>query len=169
MYLNVFLLRYLKINYVYYSILNILINFSEALFSGFWATKSQSRDWSKVLVPMSIIYFFTFLLLFTLSNNILIIFLPVIYILIGLGNSAYEMFDHIAIYEYSKEAYKTSYVTYERFIEGIVTAIIPILSYTTFKENSNLIKITFLLATIGYFSLFIYTKLKVRKFENNDK
>ena len=36
MYLNVFLLRYLNIGYLYYSILNILINLSEALSSKYW-------------------------------------------------------------------------------------------------------------------------------------
>ena len=168
MYLNVFLLRNLNINYIYYSILNILINFSEALFSKFWATKSQDRNWNKVLIPMSIIYIFAFLLLFTLNNNILILCLPVIYILLGFGNSAYEMFDHIAIYEYSKEAYKTSYVTYERFIEGIVTATLPIISYTVFPENSNSIKITFLLAIIGYFALFIYVKSRKQYLGNSE-
>lgn len=168
MYLNVFLLRNLNINYIYYSILNILINFSEALFSKFWATKSQDRNWNKVLIPMSIIYIFAFLLLFTLNNNILILCLPVIYILLGFGNSAYEMFDHIAIYEYSKEAYKTSYVTYERFIEGIVTATLPIISYTVFPENSNSVKITFLLAIIGYFALFIYVKSRKQYLGNSE-
>ena len=76
MYLNVFLLRYLNINYIYYSILNILINFSEALFSKFWATKAQDRKWNKVLAPMSIIYILAFSLLFLLKNEVLIFFLP---------------------------------------------------------------------------------------------
>ena len=168
MYLNVFLLRYLNIDYIYYSILNILINFSEALFSKFWATKSQDRKWNKVLAPMSIIYIFVFILLFTLNNNILIFCLPIIYILLGFANSAYEMFDHIAIYEHSKEDYKTSYVTFERFIEGIVTATLPIISYLVFPENSNSIKVTFLFAIIVYFVLFIYVKFRKQYLENNE-
>ena len=168
MYLNVFLLRYLNLDYIYYSILNILVNFSEALFSKFWATKSQDRNWNKVLSPMSIIYIFVFILLFTLNDNILIFCLPIIYILFGFGNSAYEMFDHIAIYEHSEKEYKTSYVTFERFIEGIVTATLPIISYTVFPENSNSIKITFLLAIIGYFVLLIYIKFRKQYLENND-
>lgn len=169
MYLNVFLLRYLNINYIYYSILNIIINFSEALFSKFWATKSQDRNWNKVLLPMSIIYVFVFILLFVLNDNLLIFCLPMIYILLGFANSAYEMFDHIAIYEHSKEEYKTSYVTYERFIEGIVTATLPIISYLVFPENSNSIKITFLLAIIVYFILYIYIKLRKQYLINNEK
>lgn len=168
MYLNVFLLRNLNINYIYYSVLNILINFSEALFSKFWANRSQDRNWNKILVPMSIIYVFAFLLLFILNKNIIILCLPIIYMLLGFGNGAYEMFDNIAVYEYSKEAYKTSYVTYERFIEGIVTATLPIISYTIFKENSNLIKITFLIAMIGYLALFVYVKF-IKKYLSNNK
>ena len=160
MYLNVFLLRYLNINYIYYSILNILINFSEALFSKFWATKAQDRKWNKVLAPMSIIYILAFSLLFLLKNEVLIFFLPIIYILIGLGGSGYEMFDHIAIYEHSKEDYKTSYVTFERFIEGIVTSFLPIISYIIFPESAISIKITFLIAVIAYLILFIYVKTK---------
>ena len=45
MYLNVFLLRYLKIGYLYYSILNILVNLSDAVFSKYWANKSNERKW----------------------------------------------------------------------------------------------------------------------------
>lgn len=33
MYPNVYLLRYLNVSYIYYSILNILLNLSDALFS----------------------------------------------------------------------------------------------------------------------------------------
>lgn len=167
MYLNVFLLRYLNVGYIYYSILNILVNFSEALFSKFWATKSQNRKWNKVLAPMSIIYIFAFLMLFTLNDSVLIFCLPIIYILLGFGNSAYEMFDHIAIYEHSKEDYKTSFVTFERFIEGIVTALLPIVSYAIFPENSISIKITFIIAIIVYLILFIYVQARKEELKNS--
>lgn len=155
MYLNVFLLRYLKIGYLYYSILNILVNLSDAVFSKYWANKSNERKWKKIILPMCIIFIiaFSFLLI---NNDILIYILPIIYILIGIGNSSYEMYDHIAIYESSKEQMQTSYVTFERFIEGIVTMILPILSYTLFKESGNVIKITFILAIVFYAILFIY-------------
>lgn len=158
MYLNVFLLRYIKINYLYYSILNILINFSEALFSKYWANKSNERNWSKILNPMSITYIISFTLLLLLKNNYLIYILPFIYILIGFANSAYEMFDHIAIYEHSKEKYQTSYVTFERFIEGLVTATLPLISLLFLSENITSIKITFLIAIVSYIILYIYIK-----------
>ncbi len=160
MYLNVFILRYLNINYIYYSILNILINFSEALFSKFWASISQDRKWHKILTPMSLIYIFTFSILLLLNNTVLTICLPIIYILLGCANSAYDIFDHIAIYEHSKKDYKTSYVTFERFIEGIVTSTLPFLSYIFFKEDISSIKITFLLAIVTYFVLYAYIKSK---------
>ena len=66
------------------------------------------------------------------------------------------MYDHIAIYESSKDKLQTSYVTFERFIEGIVTMLLPILSYTVFKENNNAIKLTFLIAILTYVALFVY-------------
>ncbi len=159
MYLNVFLLRYLKLDYLYYSILNILINFADALFSKYWAKKAQNRKWSKVLSPMCLVFSIIFLSLFVLKGNILIYCLPIIYILIGYGNSAYEMFDHIAIYENANEDYKTSYVTFERFIEGIVTAILPIISYWIFPEENNTIKVTFLIAFIAYVIFYGFVKL----------
>jgi len=93
-----------------------------------------------------------------INNNILVYILPLIYILIGFGNASYEMYDHIAIYEASKDKYQTSYVTFERFIEGIVTMILPILSYTVFKESDNAIKLTFILAIALYVILFMYYK-----------
>lgn len=165
MYLNVYLLRYVQINYIYYSILNIIINLSDAIFSIFWAKRAENRDWKKVLIPMGVIYMTAFALLFVLKNQILIYMLPVVYVLIGCANSAYEIYDHIAIYEGSKENYQTSYVTFERFIEGIVTAIIPILSYTIFAENNNAIKTTFFIAIVVYLILIIYVKLKKNKKE----
>lgn len=165
MYLNVYLLRYVQINYIYYSILNIIINLSDAIFSNFWAKRAENRDWKKVLIPMGVIYMTAFALLFVLKNQILIYMLPVVYVLIGCANSAYEIYDHIAIYEGSKENYQTSYVTFERFIEGIVTAIIPILSYTIFAENNNAIKTTFFIAIVVYLILIIYVKLKKNKKE----
>ena len=60
------------------------------------------------------------------------------------------------------------YVTFERFIEGIVTAVLPILSYTIFKESSNAIKITFGLAIVTYIILFVYFKSSDKKQELNN-
>lgn len=165
MYLNVFLLRYLKISYVYYSILNIILNLSDALSSKFWGNKSKERKWEKVILPMSIIFIVAFTILFSFSNNYLIYLLPIVYILLGIGNASYEMYDHIAIYENSKDKMQTSYVTFERFIEGIVTMFLPVLSYTIFSESNNVIKITFILSIITYIFLFIYFKIKTKKLQ----
>lgn len=156
MYLNVFLLRYLNINYIYYSLLNIIINLSEAVSSKFWSRKANGRNWKKVILPMCMIFIFAFSSLFIASNETLIYILPIIYLLLGMGNGAYEIFDNVAIYEASKDKLQTSYVTFERFIEGIVTAILPILSYTVLSENDNVIKITFGLAILSYITLGIY-------------
>ena len=165
MYLNVFLLRYLKISYVYYSILNIILNLSDALSSKFWGNKSKERKWEKVILPMSIIFIVAFTILFSFSNNYLIYLLPIVYILLGLGNASYEMYDHIAIYENSKDKMQTSYVTFERFIEGIVTMFLPVLSYTIFSESNNVIKITFIISIITYIFLFVYFKIKSKKLQ----
>lgn len=165
MYLNVFLLRYLKIGYIYYSILNILINVSNALFSKFWGNRSKDRQWKKVILPMCIIFILVFTILLFCENEVLIYLLPIIYILLGMGESSYEMYDHIAIYESSKEKMQTSYVTFERFIEGIVTMLLPLLSYTILSENDNVIKITFVLSIVTYVVIFVYYKIK----ENRNK
>ena len=156
MYLNVFLLRYLNINYIYYSLLNIIINLSEAISSKIWAKKANDRNWKNIILPMSMIFIVAFSTLFITSNEILKYILPVIYLLLGVGNGAYEIFDNVAIYEASKDKLQTSYVTFERFIEGIVTAILPVLSYTILSENDNVIKITFGLAILSYLILGIY-------------
>lgn len=163
MYLNVFLLRYLNIGYLYYSILNILVNLSEAFSSKYWGNKSKRRNWSKIILPMCIIFIIVFTMLLLFNNQQLLYLLPFIYILIGFGNASYEMYDHIAIYETAKDKLQTSYVTFERFIEGIVTIILPLLSYTIFKESNNAIKVTFVIAILSYIILFIYYKLKSNK------
>lgn len=163
MYLNVFLLRYLNVGYLYYSVLNILVNLSEAFSSKYWGGKSKERNWKKIILPMCIIFIIVFAMLLLFNNQQLLYLLPFIYILIGFGNASYEMYDHIAIYETAKDKLQTSYVTFERFIEGIVTMILPLLSYTIFKENNNAIKVTFLIAILSYIILFIYYKLNGNK------
>ncbi len=163
MYLNVYLLRYLNVSYIYYSILNILLNLSDAIFSKFWGNRSKKRNWKKVILPMCAIFSIAFMILTFFNSKQLIYLLPLVYILLGIGNSSYEMYDHIAIYESSKDKMQTSYVTFERFIEGIVTMILPVLSYTVLSENNNVIKITFALSIITYIILFIYFKIKGNK------
>lgn len=163
MYLNVFLLRYLNISYLYYSALNILVNLSEAFSSKYWGNKSKKRNWAKIISPMCIIFIIVFTMLLLFNNQQLLYLLPFIYILIGFGNASYEIYDNIAIYETAKDKLQTSYVTFERFIEGIVTMILPLLSYTIFKESNNAIKVTFVIAIVGYIILFIYYKLKSNK------
>ena len=160
MYLNVYLLRYLHINYVYYSILNIVINLSDAIFSKFWAKRAENREWKKVLIPIGILYIISFIMLLVIKENYLIYILPLIYVLMGCANSAYDIYDNVAIYESSKENYQTSYVTFERFIEGIVTALIPLLSYTVFKENGDIISTTFLVAILVYIVFIVYINKK---------
>lgn len=156
-YLNLYILRYLNVNYLYYSILNIIISLSEALFGLYWVKKISHRDWKNILIPMSILYIISFISLIVLKDNILIYILPIIYLMIGCGNSAYDLFDNIAIYEKSLKGYETSYVTFERFIEGIVTAIIPILTSTLLVNNGNSsIKLTFIISLISFIIILIF-------------
>ena len=122
----------------------------------FWAKQAKNRNWEKVIIPMCLVFIFAFSSLFIIENEILNYLLPIIYILIGVGNGAYEIFDNVAIYEASKEKLQTSYVTFERSIDGIVTSLLPILSYTILSESDNIIKITFGIAIIAYLILGVY-------------
>lgn len=78
-----------------------------------------------------------------------------------MGECAYSMFDSVAIYEHSKENYQTSYMTFERFIEGLVTAVLPFVTLI-FKDNSLFIKITFAIAIVFYILLLLFVLLKKR-------
>ncbi len=167
-YLNVYILRYLNVNYLYYSILNMIISLSEAVFGLYWAKKITNRNWKKILIPMSILYIASFILLLILKENILIYILPIIYILLGCGHSAYDLYDNIAIYENSLNGYETSYVTFERFIEGIVTAFIPILTGTLLVNNGdNSIKLTFLISLISFIIILIFISSNSSNFLNH--
>ena len=117
---------------------------------------------------MCVVSIIAFGILLYFENSILIYLLPIVYILIGIYDSAYDIYDHTAIYESAKENYQMAYVTFERFIKGIVTTILPILSYTIFKESSNAIKITFGLAVITYIILFLYFKSTDKKTKNEN-
>lgn len=164
-YLNVYILRYLNVNYLYYSILNIIISLSEALFGLYWSRKITDRNWKRILIPMSILYIISFISLIIFKYNILIYILPIIYLMIGCGNSAYDLYDNIAIYENSLKGYETSYVTFERFIEGIVTALIPILTSTLLVNNgNNSIRLTFIISLIFFVIILIFI---LSKYFNN--
>ena len=151
-----------QLTYIYLLIYSII----RAIIEGMRIDSLMLGDFRISQIVSIIIFIIAFVLLFILNDKLLIFCLPIIYILLGFANSAYEMFDHIAIYEYSKENYKTSYVTFERFIEGLVTATLPVISYLIFKENINSIKLTFLLAVSTYFILFLYVGVKKQKLKN---
>lgn len=156
-YLNVYILRYLNINYLYYSILNGILYLSEAFFGFYWAKKIATRNWKRILIPMNIIYIITFIFLIILKSDILVYVLPMIYLMLGCGNGAYDLYDNIAIYENSMMGYETSYVTFERFIEGIVTAIIPILTSTLLTNNGIFsIKVTFIISLIIFNVILVF-------------
>ena len=136
------------------------------MFGVFWTKKITNRKWKKILIPMSVLYIISFIFLIVLKNDILIYLLPIIYMLIGCGNSAYNLYDNIAIYESSLKGYETSYVTFERFIEGIVTAIIPILTSTLLINNGNKsIKLTFIISLITFSIMLMFIS---SKWFNND-
>ena len=110
---------------------------------------------------MSILYIIPFICLSIFKDNILIYLLPIIYLLIGCGNSAYDLYDNIAIYEYALNGYETSYVTFERFIEGIITALIPIFTSTILSNSGEIsIKFTFIIALIFFIIIFIFVLSK---------
>lgn len=156
-YLNVYILRYLNVSYLYYSILNMIISLSEAASGLYWTKKITDRNWKKILIPMSVLYIISFIFLIILKENILVYILPIIYLMIGYGNSAYDLYDNIAIYENSLHGYETAYVTFERFIEGIVTAIIPILTSTLLVNNGDTsIKLTFIVSLISFLIILIF-------------
>lgn len=80
MYLNVFLLRYLNVGYLYYSILNILVNLSEAFSSKYWGNKSKRRNWKRIILPMCIIFIIVLQCYYCLMiNNYYIYYLLSIY------------------------------------------------------------------------------------------
>ena len=156
MYLNVYMLRYLNISYLYYFILNTVLYLSETIFGLYWSKKIVKRNWSRILIPMIVLYILSFGLLLT-KSSILIYVLPIIHIMIGCANSAYDLYDNIAIYEHSLEGYETSYVTFERFVEGIATSIIPIVTNIILISN-NYIKWTFIIALISFIFIFFIIK-----------
>ena len=167
-YLNVYILRYLNISYLYYSILNMIVSLSEALFGLYLSKKIKDRNWKKIITCMSILYIIPFICLSIFKDNILIYLLPIIYLLIGCGNSAYDLYDNIAIYEGALNGYETSYVTFERFIEGIITALIPIFTSTILSNNGVLsIKLTFIIALIFFTIIFILNKYFNRTYIKN--
>ena len=168
MYLNLYLLRYLNINYFYYAILNLILYLSEASGGILWSKIYQKKkSWKRVIFPMSILYGIIFLLLTITNHNIILYIVPIIYILLGTANSAYDLFDNIAIYENSKVGYQTSYVTFEKFIEGIITTVIPVLSLTLLTEKGGIsnIKLTFLIATFLFIILFFIYQKQNKKIE----
>ena len=159
-YLNVYLLRYLTINYFYYCMLNVTIYLAEAMFGLFWSKKIGNRDWKRILIPMILCYILSFSCFLLVNSSVLVYLLPIIYILIGCGNSAYDLYDNIAIYEGSLKGYETSYVTFERLIEGVATACIPILTSTVLKNSANAIQYTFLISLVCFVILFFYLIVK---------
>lgn len=82
--------------------------------------------------------------------------------MLGCASSAYNIFDNIAIYESAKDGYHTSYVTFERFVEGIVVAFIPLLTLFISEDTFWGIKTTFLIGVVS-FALLLFTLIITHK------
>ncbi len=155
-YTNIYLLKYLNINYIYFNILLLISYIFGALFSYYLSRKMKKRNWNLILKIITLLFAIAY---FSLFINESIIILPLIYILLGTANAYYDIYNAVALYEEAKIGYQTSYITFVKFITGIVAIIIPFITYYLFEHNNINIKCSFLIAaTIFTLTLILLIK-----------
>ena len=167
-YLSLFQLKYLGISYTYASILNIILALVSAFFGMIWAKVYNKSGWKKFIIPMLVTYIVMFILLSNTTADTTFT-LIIAFILYGIGESAYGLFDHNVIYESAQEKYKTVYLSVNKTICGVISILIPVItSYIMVDENNtNNIKIIFGISIILFICTMIYYKLCIAKEERN--
>lgn len=158
-YLSLFQLKYLGISYTFASILNVTLALVNAFFGVIWAKTYNKKGWKKLIIPMLVTYIAMFILLgnTTTDTTFLLIFAFILY---GIGESAYGLFDHNVIFESAQEKYKTVYLSVNKTICGIVSILVPVITSNIMIDDNNInnIKIIFGIS----FALFVFTLIYYR-------
>ena len=169
-YLSLFQLKYLGISYTFVSILNVILSLANAFFGILWAKIYNKRGWKSIIIPMLFSYVTMFILLSNINANTIFI-LPIIFILYGIGESAYGLFDNNVIYETAQEKYKTVYLSVNKTVCGLISILIPIITsfIMTDENNVNNIKLIFVISIILFIITMIYYKINISNKVINEK
>ena len=161
-YLSLFQLKYLGISYTYVSILNIILSLANAVFGIIWAKIYNYRGGKNIILPMLVAYIGMFILLSNTSADKTFI-LIIAFILYGIGESAYGLFDHNVIYELAQEKYKTVYLSINKTICGLVSIIVPVVTSVIMVDENNTenIKMIFGISIILFVVTLIYYKFSI--------
>lgn len=161
-YLSLFQLKYLGISYTFASILNIILSLVNASFGVIWAKKYNKNGWKSIVIPMLMVYIIMFVLLSIITVDTKFI-LPIIFVLYGIGESAYGLFDHNVIYETAQDKYKTVYLSVNKTVCGAISILIPIITAFIMKDENNInnIKIIFIISIILFIFTMVYYKLNI--------
>lgn len=167
-YLSLFQLKYLGISYTFASILNVTLALVNAFFGVIWAKTYNQKGWKKLIIPMLVTYIAMFILLgnTTTDTTFLLIFAFILY---GIGESAYGLFDHNVIFESAQEKYKTVYLSVNKTICGIVSILVPVITSNIMVDENNTgnIKLIFGISTILFLCTMIYYKLNIKNMKSN--
>lgn len=167
-YLSLFQLKYLGISYTFASILNVTLALVNAFFGVIWAKTYNQKGWKKLIIPMLVTYMAMFILLgnTTTDTTFLLIFAFILY---GIGESAYGLFDHNVIFESAQEKYKTVYLSVNKTICGIVSILVPVITSNIMVDENNTgnIKLIFGISTILFLCTMIYYKLNIKNMKSN--
>lgn len=169
-YLSLFELKYLGISYTYASILNVILSIVNASFGLLWAKRYNKRGWKSIIIPMLLSYILMFILLSNITVDIKFI-LPLVFVLYGIGESAYGLFDHNVIYEVAQDKYKTVYLSVNRTICGVISILVPLITsfIMTDENNTRNIKVIFLISIVLFAITTIYYKLKLSNSDGRNK
>lgn len=167
-YLSLFQLKYLGISYTFASILNVTLALVNAFFGVIWAKTYNKKGWKKLIIPMLVTYIAMFILLgnTTTDTTFLLIFAFILY---GIGESAYGLFDHNVIFESAQEKYKTVYLSVNKTICGIVSILVPVITSNIMVDENNTgnIKLIFGISTILFLCTMIYYKFNIKNMKSN--
>ena len=165
-YLSLFQLKYLGISYTYASVLNVILALANAFFGMIWAKRYNKRGWKSIIIPMLVTYIAMFILLSNTTVDTKFV-LIMAFILYGIGESAYGLFDHNVIYESAQEKYKTVYLSVNKTICGVISILIPIITSVIMVDENNTdnIKTIFGIAIILFTFTMIYYIFNIAKDE----
>ena len=166
-YLSLFQLKYLGISYTYASVLNVIMALINASFGIVWAKVYNKKGWKYLIIPMLVTYILMFVLLSnTNTKNIFILLIA--FVLYGIGESAYGLFDHNVIYETAQEKYKTVYLSVNKTVCGVISILVPIITSNIMGDENNVnnIRIVFGISIILFIFTMLYYRFKMIKNKN---
>lgn|GEM_PF-3361772 len=170
LFLAVYQIQYVGLSFVYISILLILYSLSSMLGGIMWGKIANKRNnYNAVLLCCLACLVAMFAMLAFSSVNIIVYLFPLVFILYGLSQSGFGMFESLSIHQSASPEHRIATLSLSKFFIGLSSIVLVLLSIFVVESTDNeaTIRIFFIVAMAGLVVATIYFVLSKKGKDNS--